>query len=587
MVAARRRSGGVTRHFGLVRAALAAGLISIFLPIVATPAGAQVAAGEADFGGWSSGTVAHITGLQADGQRLANVDLAFSGAAAESKGLTEAVTNEVERVVQPALEGKHAYGQGYAIGAGIGQGPSDPGQLELMAPAEQSALPNGPTASDELATVPASPLAYAVAARGQANARWAENACVVGADLSNGLGFVADAQAVDTAADDGTESLDAPILALDRPGPERAVSQSFSRTRLVPQTDRTGKIEGPHLGVMAETRMTIAPARLFAGTPAELQIEFAGEWVLKAVATGASGYVHYGPGEVSPSTPVVTILPVDADPILVTLQDLLGDEGLVIDQIPGIEIAIGEDPRAIGGNAASSPTESATMAAGAVDVVRVRVTDPGDAGVTVADVRIGHMEAVAHAPEGGIVCPGIDVDKSADRPVVGAGEEFTYTVSVTNVTTDCRLERVRVVDTMTTTPGVAYEVVGGEPAPDSVAGNVLTWNDVGPLLPGETKQLTVRVKVAESSQAGRFTNHALASAVCGLDSAQDQVRVNLDVTDQVTINVPDVDTSRGPTPLIAQRTSLPRTGGEQGAATVATGAALLLAALVVKRLARS
>jgi uncharacterized repeat protein (TIGR01451 family)/LPXTG-motif cell wall-anchored protein len=221
-------------------------------------------------------------------------------------------------------------------------------------------------------------------------------------------------------------------------------------------------------------------------------------------------------------------------------------------------------------------------------VVGVRVNDPGDAGLTVADVRIGHMEAAAHAPEGGIVCPGIDVDKRADRLVVRAGEEFTYTVEVTNVTTGCRLEQVKVVDTMTTTDGVAYEVVGGEPAPDSVQGNVLTWNDVGPLLPGETKQLTVRVKVAETSQAGRFTNHAVATAACGLDSAQDQVRVNLNVTDEVTITVPDVDASRGtPTPLLAQRTSLPRTGGEQGAATVATGAALLLAALALRKTAKS
>lgn len=580
------RSGDVTRYFGLVRAAFAAGLISVFLPLVAAPAGAQVPAAEADFGGWTTGTVAHVTGLQGSGTRLANADVAFSGAAAESKGLTKAVNNEVERVVQAAMPDKHAYGQGYAIGAGLAQGPSDPPQLEVVAAAEQSALPNGPTQAEELMSVPASPLAYAAAARGQANARWADNACVVGADISNGLGFVADAQAVDTAADEGTETLDAPILALDRPGPERAVSQSMSRMRLVPQTSRTGEIEGPNLGVMAETRMTIAPARLFAGTPAELQIEFAGEWVLKAVANGTSGYVHYGPGEVSPSTPVVTILPVDADPIVVTVQQILGEQGLVIDQIPGIEIAIGEDARAIGGDAASAPTETATLASGAVDVVRVRVTDPGDAGVTVADVRIGHMEAVAHAPEGGIVCPGIDVDKAADRRAVRAGEEFTYTVDVTNVTTDCRLEQVKVVDTMTTTEGVTYEVLATEPAADAVEGSVLTWNDVGPLNPGETKQLKVRIKVADGSRAGRFTNNAVATAVCGLDSAQDQVRVNLNVTDQVTINVPDVDTSRGPTPLIAQRTSLPRTGGEQGAATAALGGALLLAALAIRKVAR-
>jgi hypothetical protein len=68
------------------------------------------------------------------------------------------------------------------------------------------------------------------------------------------------------------------------------------------------------------------------------------------------------------------------------------------------EIAIGEPPRAIGGAAGSSPTASAdgTRAAAAVDVVRVRAL-PG-APAELADLRVGHMEASAEVPSGGIDC---------------------------------------------------------------------------------------------------------------------------------------------------------------------------------------
>src|SRR5438309_11994023 len=103
---------------------------------------------------------------------------------------------------------------------------------------------------------------------------------------------------------------------------------------------------------MSEVRQTIAPVTLFAGTPNETTIELLGEWVLQTVATGMPGgaWIHYGPGTVSPQTPIVRLIDSGGKRALLSFQDVFGDKGFSF-EIPGVaEISIGEAPRAIGGN---------------------------------------------------------------------------------------------------------------------------------------------------------------------------------------------------------------------------------------------
>jgi len=309
------------------------------------------------------------------------------------------------------------------------------------------------------------------------------------------------------------EGLTNPIVALDAMGGPRAISQSLSRTLLVSQRAGDGRLLGNNFGIMSEVRQTIAPVTLFAGTANEITFEFLGEWVLQAVATGMPGgaYIHYGPGSVSPETPVIRILRSGRANTLLKLQDLLGTRGFVLD-IPGLaEIAIGEDPRAIGGNANSSPHVSpdGNAASAAVDVVRVRALP----GVTeLADVRIGHMETSAQVPTGGVACP-IPVAKGSSATSVNVGQTYRQTFTVTNPY-DCTLQNVMIRDSVSTEKAARLEILDTKrPASVATTGSELLtglvkWNSVGDIPPHATR--TTEATFLAQGGNGVITDRAVA-----------------------------------------------------------------------------
>ena len=553
--------------------------VSLGTAFLATPGSAQVAHSTADYGGYATGTVLHADALEGavsgDTIRLADAEVSMSGASVASKGLGAAVTNEMDRVVQPAIAGKSAYGRGSGVEVGLAHGPSDPNQAIIAGLAEASAAPSGDMVTKELGPVPADPLLYASLARGQAQARWDANVCTAGSDIAYGLGYAADVQLLDTQNLIDQEvpdtsplaSLEKALLGTDAPDPQRAVAQSMSHLRLVPQVSKTGAKEGDNFGLMSETRMTILPVTLDlsgldAGLPF-LTIEFLGEWVLRAVATGHSGYVTFTPGAVdtSPSTTVLRVIDQTANEILgeLKLQDILGATGLQI-PIPqlGIEIAVGEAPRAIGGAYGSAPTETATLASGAIDVVRVKLLDiPGT--VSLADIRLGHMEALARVPAGGIKCD-IPVSKSAPATVT-AGDPFDYTITVNNPF-DCQLTGVKLEDTITADDGVKFSVKTPPPSGATLSGNKVTWNDIGPIAPHQSASVTLPMLTDPTSGPGKITDTAVATAVCAVGSADGSASVQVPVSGQATISVPEVKPAAAVAGLtVSNDRALPRTGG--------------------------
>ncbi|HVM39718.1 MAG TPA: hypothetical protein VM618_02930 [Acidimicrobiia bacterium] len=547
------------------RGVLAAMVVTTGL-VATSPASAQTAFPGAPFSGYATGTVLHADAIEdaGSGTRLVDVEEAFSGAGVDSGGLEE-VVNEVDRVVVPAQGTKHSYGRGSGLEIGAGVTPADENQLVLAEKAEAAAPENTDLVTQEIGPVPGDPLAYASALRGEAQARWNPATCVLGSDLSYGLGYAADVELLDQdATPDGggdTESLEEPVVAANAPEPDRRVAQSVSRTRLVPQISEDGTVEGAALGLMSETRMTIAPVTL----GGQVTIEFLGEWVLRAVATGHSGYVHYGPGEVSPSTPVLRLIDQATQEVtdVVRAQDLFGDEGLVI-PIPelGIELAIGEDPRAIGGDAETSPTETPTLVSAAVDVVRIRLLDVPDT-FSLADLRIGHMEVEAAVPAGGITCP-IPVTKAADRDPVAPGETFTYTITVENPF-DCTLRNVAVTDTVSTRDAAQFEITGASDG-GVVNGSQVTWSDVGPIEPGASKAVTLQVAVPAGSGAGVIVDDVSVTATCGLGTADGSTDVPVSLSGGAHLEAPQVVPTEvaGKTAVQAapdEPRTLPRTGG--------------------------
>lgn len=585
----------------------------------AAPVAAQVRTPAADYRGYSTGSVVHVGVLGGAGglvgglgSQLVDTEVAFSGATVASQGTggvtfgpgagAGTVVNEYGQVVQPALPGSEAnlagnrsFGRGSALEIGLGNNlPNDANQIILSGKARASAPPPTDLVRSEIGPVKLEGIAYAGLLRGEAQARFRSDLnCSLGQPISFGNGFAAGVQLVGNggaANDPFTSSL----LATSGTNPERQVSQSRSTTRLVPQVDVNGRKLGNNFGLMTETRMTIAPVTLFAGQPTQLTLEFLGEWVLRAVATGVGGaagnYVFYGPGTVTPSTPVLRILsgvsPTLGNITELTLQQLLGNSGLVI-PVPGVaEVALGEAPRAIGGAAGTAPTvgSDGTVAAGAVDVARVRLLDG-----SVLDLRIGHMEARAQVPAGGVECR-IPVTKTADKETVNAGQQFTYTVAVTNPFGDCTLTNVRLVDTITTTPGVKYSIIGTDPAASSTSGGVITFNDIGPIAPNATRSVTISVQVASNSAGGNFTNRAEATGTCATGTGQGDVKIDTAVTGDVVVNIPRVGgpaelPSTGVTSVPGGGRELPRTGGSASSALAA--GLLLAAAAVVRRAVRA
>lgn len=308
--------------------------------------------------------------------------------------------------------------------------------------------------------------------------------------------------------------LEQPLIGLDADGPARAVSHSRSRTVFVAQRDRDGRRVGNAFGMMSEVRQTIAPVTLLEGTPYETTIELLGEWVLQSVAGGlpGTGFVHYGPAKVTPETPVLRIIQESGVTKLLNIQDLFGNDGLVLN-IPGIaEIAIGEPPRAIDGDAGSRPNVATggTSTAAAVDVVRVRVL-PG-APVQLSDLRIGHMETQAKVPAGGVSCS-VPVAKTPSVSEINVGRSFDVTFTITNPY-ECTLSNVRLEDAITTEDDARFEVLsaqGASSVPQGAAldSGTIVWSDIGDIAPHGTR--TMKATIGARGGAGQIVDVATAN----------------------------------------------------------------------------
>ncbi|HVE77089.1 MAG TPA: LPXTG cell wall anchor domain-containing protein [Actinomycetota bacterium] len=526
---------------------LALALVVLMAPV----ASAQVPWEEAVFSGFSTGSTFHADAIQLGTTRLENLDEALSASTVNSQNLGTALQNEMQVVVQPSLPEKNSFGRGSPLEIGLVQTtPVTTAQslTVLNARADASAPPTTPMVTREVLTQKVDPAVYASVLRGQAAAQWDENYCPIGSDISFGRAYAADLQLVD-AGGNTQPDLDSPVIQGDATNPDRNVAWTETRTRLVPQIDKAGNRVGNNWGLMTEVHQTYAPITILEGGANQRTIEVLGEWVLRAVALGVEGsYIHYGPKDASPQTPVVRILDASGAVIQqVTSQQLVGATGLT-QNLPIGQIAIGEDPRAIATPPGatpdfnSQPTVTPTEVSGAVDVVRL-ITEIAAAGLQIEDLRIGHMEVKAQVPAGGIIC-GLGVTKEANPIQVVPGEEFTYTIVGRNPF-DCVATNVRLTDTITVSRGVRYSVVSSNPEAESNTVNrdgsrVMTWSlpDLQPK--SLTQPISITILVDRRSASGVFTNNAVLEALCGTADAQGRTGIASPVRAETTIELPRV-----------------------------------------------
>lgn len=507
------------------------------------PARAAVPFSTAAFSGSAVGSAVHTDALSTGDTRVANADIALASAAVNSQGLTSQAVNENGRVINPALgANKTAYAKGQGLEVGLVGGAADDGQILLAGKAEASAAP---TAHDqkEVGPVDADPIAYASVARGVADARWNTETCILGEDISRGLGYTADAQLVDGGADTG-DDLDAPVVSVSSPTHPSNVVQSIARNYLVPNSKGA-------FGLRSEVAQTLAPVNLANG----IVIEVLGEWVLSVTATGVAGEskVAYLPSKtdtgapVGPLTSILRIIQPGENPgddsitTVLNFQQIFGAAGLDQINIPGVaEIAIGEDPRAIGGDASSSPSISAdgTSISAAVDVVRVKLLDG-----SLADIRVGHMEVKATVPAGGITCP-IPVSKAATPSIINSKTapdgKFLIAITVKNAFA-CPLEELSVVDEIVRKTGnITFKIeetdarndpkkgAGANFTTKSTTAATASYPNLGTLAPGATKVINLVLSVPKTG-SGTIQDTATATGKlhCGPNTALGEATVSL------------------------------------------------------------
>ncbi|MGH2792743.1 MAG: hypothetical protein ACRDKG_00410 [Actinomycetota bacterium] len=554
--------------------ALATLVVAILAITVAAIPVSAVPFNEADFSGYATGQVLHVDTLAASGVELAQASEAWTGSVVDSKGITQ-IVNEVDNIVFPAAANKRtaARGSGLELGLGVDQATENQLQLQIA----KAAAPPNTSVVEEIPpgglSIP--PLAYASLLRGQADANWSDSStCVLGKDLASGIGYAADVQLVDTGAGNEDGTLDAPLLAVDAEptDPDRSVAFSQSHNFLAVQQNAAGAPLGLKFGLASEVRMTIAPVTIADG----VTLELLGEWVLRAMAGGVPGsaHVHFGPGEVSPQTPILNIIQDGVDNIIVSLQDILGDEGIVI-PIPEVaEIRIGQPPHAIGDqDAPPSIAANGTSASAAIDIVSVELLN-GD----LADLRFGHMEVSAQVPVGGIDC-GVPVSKTASPKGVTVGQAFTVSIKVDNPF-GCDMTAVKVVDNITTEGSAKFQVLSTNPPANQVpAGSnldegTIVWDNIGPIPKGGSKTVTVSIRA--QGGGGIIKDIATASALLG--NCEGEGDGSTLVGNSLPLEVPVVLTVK----------DLPETGlGTSGALYLSAIAMLGLAAVGIRSLRRN
>src|SRR5688572_20066999 len=336
-------------------------LVGTALPVAGADGQAAVLfAGLADvgFAGYGTGTVFYSDAHLAGRDRRTDVEAGFSSASFSSGAATER-RNELDRRVAPRLAAGEGFGRGSALDVGFNQ---EAGSVTDLLPkfndeAEAKAPPSEKPVTVAHNDVNLEPIIDAQALKANASARAVPNGCVLGSDLAFGLGGLVNASLVRAG-----EDADQGLISTRGPKPPRGMSESVSRTRLVPVPGG----EPGLFGLLAEARLTIAPITVLEGKQ-RMTIEVAGEWVLQAWTDGTTGHVVFGPDvEPGDDRPVLRILDAENRPVdQVTLQEYVGSHGLVV-EVPGLaEIILGEDPRAIGADHTSVPTASAGLVAGA------------------------------------------------------------------------------------------------------------------------------------------------------------------------------------------------------------------------------
>jgi uncharacterized repeat protein (TIGR01451 family) len=519
-----------SRAAGAISCLVVAGALSVpaaTASAATAPHALLQAAGSSAYSGLSDGSLVY-----ANAANLPPIDIAkaSTGQSAAGVALPSGLGTSdqlLQRLLTKSAAGKTAYGHGSGLNVGLLGSQTAPPQVALTTVEATSPAPS--TGAGQLLALPVDPLLTANVLPGSATANTtADGSCVIGKDISNGAAHVANAKAVTAGG----------ISVLGLGG----TSDTVSKTKLIAPTRADGTtVATGKSGLLSQTTQHLAPITLFAGTPAALTITVLGDLQLSAAAGGVAGtsVVSYGVVGKGPNDPVLTIAGGGMTQTL-TSQQLFGNGGVVL-PLGVADVTIGAPAHSLTGLEGTPVSELAngTSASAAVDFLRVTVpgalttpsTNPvggplgavlnpvlnpviaglspvltalqtalAAAGLNVADIRVGHLEARSAVPAGGIDCstdnPLSESRKDVTALNVQPGSTFQYDIRVPNRGTS-PITNVKVVDTYS----AGLQFVSSVPAPVSTGTNTLTYS-LGTIAPNEFKTIVLTFKVPTSAKAG-------------------------------------------------------------------------------------
>ena len=564
-----------------VSASLIALMTGVVVTAFAVPVSAAATGGP--YGAFASGEVAHVDALELQGTKVANVEVGQSNAVVRSEGLPTALYNEFNRPILPkGFTADKSYGQGSVLGVGLGVGKDDPNQIE---PFVSQVASNGGHKIDDKApgVIPGSPLIWADLLHTTAVANWNTNSCVIGEPISAGFSRAAAAELVNIDPAMGTNADDSFKQALVHAG----VVESASFTQLYPGA-------GPGLGIAAVSATHAVHLVLLKGTGNDIQVDVAP--ALLVVKVDGTHHANFK-DNIDYIAPLVTITPPGQPAIHILPDQVTGPNGIDIQIPPGaadagtdlllhLQIAtLSQLMSSTGPSIKGNVNAAGTQASAAVNVLRLQLLNIPEIPGHVLDLAVGHLEAAAEVPAGGINCP-IPVTKTPDHDTVASGQTFTTTIKIDNPWS-CPLVLSKVTDQIDTIEGTStFQVTSATPDPSSpslptasgLSSSLVTWSSGLPTIPpGGSATFTVTLKTGGG--AGKIKDIATAEgAVSNCKPAPGSGETTVTGITNVKVPVTGTGTVTVPETNVLGVLKLPKTGLADGAYSWA-GILMLLAAV--------
>ncbi|HVW79861.1 MAG TPA: LPXTG cell wall anchor domain-containing protein [Mycobacteriales bacterium] len=515
--------------------------------------------------GFTNGDFAYLDALNVGSLSLAQLSLAQSAAGVSNHSLQTVNSLGEDLLTTKSGSGHNAYGRAAGVSLNLGQGSAKVPQVQLTQ-AETVSPPPNQVKTSRILNLPLAPVANVDVQPNIATANTPSdnNFCVLGVNhpLSAGQATIADADVLPVTSAESVLSVDGTV-------------QNNSLEELAPNNSGA-------LGLDSATLLHTADIQLFKGIPgATISIKVINPLVLQAFAGGdGSSFVTYGSGDKQKDVLSITA---GGQTVTLTAEQLLGGNGLTIDVDGLLRVQIGGKPTmsvtndkvsaladlisvqviSLNNNTASSvggplapllnPILTPVLSAlnGATQAIDKLLTSLGiKAGV---DLRVGHFEANAQVPAGGIHC-NIPVSKTPSTQNVTAGNPFSVTLTADNPYS-CTIQNLKFEDKIQAQSGdVKWNVTNTSPKADSGSTNSdLVWSGLGSIPAGGHKSVTVTINVPADSPSGELEDTAIVTGTCATGNGPGTANVHLGGT--VTLHGPTIE-GTGPKTVV----KLPDTG---------------------------